>query len=231
MSSLSRIIKKNNGAERAQSFDSFFSDESFGEVSEEQHSARAEARAIVEAAREEAERIINDAKKQAICEQQSGFEEGLRRGLDTIKPIEALLHTIVEDFTVFQKNYSHQLEPEVVKMVSDISAKIIKDKLADDQEIVVRTVHAAFQELADKEYIKLRVHADDLARLKEYKQQLLDSFHEIKKFEIVVDDAVDRGGCIIETHEGSIDATIKNQMKKLYGLISCEAVAAQMHIL
>jgi flagellar assembly protein FliH len=147
-----------------------------------------------------------------------------------IAPIENALKDILQELSAFRENYPHQLEPEVVRMVLNVSKKIIKDKLETDKEIVVRTVQAAFQELTDKEYIKVRVNAEDYQRLNEYKPQLLELFHEINKFDLVVDEAVDRGGCIIETNEGAIDATIKNQMKKLHGLISCEAVASQMHV-
>jgi len=231
MSSLSRIIKKDKGTERAQSFDAFLGDDQFIAAGGEQMRNRTQSKKIVGDARAEAEHISNEAKRQAACEQQSGFEEGIRRGLETIAPIENMLKNVVHELTEFKDHYPHQLEPEVIRMVLDVSTKIIKDRLSKDKDIVIRTVQAAFKELTDREYIKVRVHSEDYQHLNKYKPQLLESFHEINKFDLVIDEAVDRGGCIIETNEGTIDATIKNQMKKLHGLISCEAVASQMHVL
>ena len=86
----------------------------------------------------------------------------------------------------------------------------------------------AFKEITDKEYIKLCVHSDDLALMQEFQPQLLEMFHDIQKIEIVSDECVDRGGCIIETNEGSIDATIKTQLQQLYGLITSETFAANL---
>ncbi len=231
MKSSSRIIKKDAGAERAMSFDSFFSKDQFGEVSEEQVRIRAEIAQLKVDAEAEAEKIINEAKKQAVVEQQSGFEEGLRKGLEKVVPLENMLHNLVKEMQEFKDHYPLQLEPEVVAIVNTIASKIIKDKLDNDQEVVIRNVKAAFKELTDKEFIRIRVHNSDHDKLQEFKPQLIDSFHEIRKLEIVVDESVDVGGCIIETNEGTIDATVKKQMKKLHGLISCETVASQMHVL
>jgi flagellar assembly protein FliH len=230
MKSSSRIIKKDAGAERAQTFDSFFAGDHFAEVTDEQVRVRAEIAKMKKDAQTEAEKIVNEARKQAVIEQQSGFEEGIRRGLETILPLEAMLKKLVHEISEFKEYYPCHLEPEVVQMVRTISMKIIKDKLETDTDIVVRNVQSAFKELTDKEYIKIRVNAKDFQKLEEFKPNLIDSFHAIKSLEIVTDESVDIGGCIIETNEGTIDATIKNQMRKLHGLISCEAVATQMHI-
>ncbi len=231
MKSSSKIIKKDAGADRALSFDSFFSGDQFAEVNEEQVRLRQELEQLKRDAQTEAEAIVNEAKKQAVVEQQAGFEEGIRKGLEKVVPFQNMLENMVKELQEFKENYPIQLEPEVVSIIRTISTKVIKDKLENDTEIVVRNVQAAFKELTDKECIKIRVHEQDHARIQEFKPQLLDSFHEIRDLEIVIDESVDIGGCIIETNEGTIDATVKNQFKKLHGLISCEAVASQMHIL
>jgi len=231
MKSSSRIIKKDAGADRAMSFDSFFSGDQFAEVTDEQIRIRTEIAKMKKDAELEAETIVNEAKKQAVLEQQSGFEEGIRKGLETIKPLENMLENLVKEIQDFRDHYPLQLEPEVVQIVKTIASKIIKDKLENDAEIVVRNVQAAFKELTDKEFIKIRVHANDFQKLQEFKPQLIDSFHDIRTLEIITDESVDVGGCIIETNEGTIDATVKNQMRKLHGLISCETVASQIHVL
>ena len=231
MNSLSRIIKKDDGAERAQSFDSYFAHDDFNEVSEEEAQTKKEIKQLRLDAQKEAEVIINQAKKDAVKEQQSGFEEGLRRGMETVKPLENMLENLVGEITAFKDNLPQRLEPEVVSIVLNISAKIIKDTLETDRDVIVRNVQHAFRELADKSFIKIRIHSEDYNRMNDFKPQILEQFHDIEKMEIVADESIDRGGAVIETNEGSIDATIKNQMQKLHGLISCETVASQMNVL
>ncbi len=228
--SKSKIIKSEHASSKESQFDIFFSEERLIGDSHIQKKHQTSLRQIKQRAEEEAQKIINEAKKQSIVEQQSGFEEGLRKGLEKIKNLEQILTKLIEEIKDFKKNHLLQIEPEVVNLSMNICSKIIKDKLESDREIVIRNIRAAFKELTDKEYIKIRINADDLALVREFKPGLLEMFHEIKKLEVVSDDCVDKGGCIIETNEGSVDATIKTQMKKLYELITSEISTSHVHL-
>ena len=228
MKSSSRIIKKREAEKRVQSYDSFFSAEAFDKETIERKKLEEYIRIAKEQAHKEAETIINEAKKQAVCEQQAGFEEGLRQGLEKVKPLEACLSSMINEVKTFTDTYPVKLEPEVVAIIMNVCSRIIKDSVEKDKEVVLRNVQAAFSEIADKEYIKIRCHIDDVALLREFQPSLIDAFHEIKKLEVVADESVDHGGCIIETNEGNIDATIKTQLKKMQGVITCEAVVSSL---
>jgi len=228
--SLSRIIKKDEATERSKSFDAFFADLHF--VShEKKDSYKDHVNKIKLEAQAEAENIVNEARKQAVIEQQSGFEEGLRQGLEHIKPLEALLGGLAEEIKLFKEQYPKLIEPAVVQMVMQICNKIIKDTLEKDREVVLRTVRHAFNELTDKEFIKIRVHKNDRAILQKFQGSLMERFHEIKKLEIVIDDSVDQGGCIIETNEGNIDATIKTQLNKMCHVIMSDSSVTPSEVL
>jgi len=224
----SRIIKNRENKHLDEQVDIFFSEKRFLENQEKEDPRHDYFAQLKKQAHEEAERIVQEAKKQAVVEQQSGFEKGLCRGLETIKPLQEMLAQLISEMKYFIEQYPSQLEPQVMDLVINICSKIIKDKLASDRKIVLRTVQHAFKELTDKECIKIRVHAGDVGLLRKFQPQLLDMFHEIKKLEVVSDDTVDQGGCIIETNEGNIDATIRNQLKKLSGLVTSETFAAHM---
>ncbi len=231
MKSSSKIIKKKDAEDKVKSYDGFFRSANFDPEEALAAERQSKADKIKLNAEMEAEKIISEAKANALMEEQSAFEEGLRKGLEKMKPLEEFLNNVARELDGFKDYYPHKLEPEMVNLVMSIANKIIKDKLDDDREIIVRNVQDAFKELTDKEFVKIRVHAEDLEMLSQFKPELLDLFHEIKKMEIVVDEVVDRGGCIIETNEGTIDATIRNQMKKLRGLISCESSLCQMKVM
>ncbi|MBU1864642.1 MAG: hypothetical protein KKH94_13360 [Candidatus Omnitrophica bacterium] len=230
MKSLSKIIKRHESPLHEKEFDIFFSEERLMDDPGNQNKHHEYIKQHKMKAREEAEIIINEAKKQAIAEHQSGFEEGLRKGLEKLKPLEEMLRDTLTKINHFAEQYPHQLEPKVVNLILHIASKIIKDKLESDRNIVIRTVQDTFKEITDKEYIKIRVHCEDIALMRKFQPQLLEMFHDIKKIEIVADDIVDKGGCIIETNEGRVDATIKTQLQKLYGAITDETFASRMYM-
>jgi len=80
MKSLSKIIKKHATSDCTEQFDVFFSEKRSIKQTAEHDKYQTYIQQIKVQAHEEAERIINEAKKQAISEQQTGFEEGLRQG-------------------------------------------------------------------------------------------------------------------------------------------------------
>ena len=223
---MSKIIKKKD----TQEINAFFSQERFIEARTDDKQRRELLKKITLKAEKEAEQIINDAKKQIIAEQQAGFEEGLRRGLEKVQSLEPLLKGLLEEIKNYRDNYESDLEPQLIKLVMNVCNKILKDKLESDRELIVRTVQDAFREITDKEFIKIRVHHSDLELMREFQPKLLETFHEIKDFEVVPDESVGKGGCILETNEGSVDATMKTQMQKIFDAMKCETAVAGMRV-
>ncbi len=218
---MSRIIKKDEADKRVKSYGNYFIRHNiFGAESIEDKALR-ELKELRIKAEAEAEKIVNEARRKAILEEENGFAEGIKRGLEGIKPLESALKSLLNELKDFCNNYPANIEREIARLSAVIAGRIIKEKVDADDEVVVRNVRAAFEEITDKEFIKIRVNKYDFELMNKFKKEIIESFHEIKGVEIIVDDAVDGGGCIIETKEGSLDATLKGQYKMLVDNIVC----------
>ena len=170
--------------------------------------AAAEANSVLQAARAEAQVIRRQAEEQ-------GYEEGIRRGqmecADRIAELESLKNDILEERELF---FAH-IEPQVVKLSVEIAEKILRHEISADSEAVLGTVRAALRQLKDKESVRLRVNPADREVVASNRDKLRDSVDGVRSIEIVEDRRVDRGGCVVESAGGGIDARIASQLSEV----------------
>jgi flagellar assembly protein FliH len=63
--------------------------------------------------------------------------------------------------------------------------------------------------------VNIRVNFADLDLTTAHKDELIKMMESLRKVNIYEDSRVDRGGCIIETDVGAIDARISTQLKEI----------------
>jgi len=85
---------------------------------------------------------------------------------------------------------------------------------------MLEIIHKAIESLKYQKEIRIRVNPDDLGFLKENKMQLYTMLGESKEIEIVEDALVGRGGCIIDTEIGTIDARLETQLRVIEKLFA-----------
>jgi flagellar assembly protein FliH len=104
---------------------------------------------------------------------------------------------------------------EVVALAIEIAERIVRKVCAEDREVIRRTVEEALRLAKDRQSIALRLHPKDIEFVKEFEEDLLSRFEDIRSFRVEVDERVDRGGVWVETASGMIDARIRTQLDEL----------------
>jgi type III secretion protein L len=168
--------------------------------------ALSSAERIVEEARQRAREIVEKAQAdQAAIREQSGregYEEGLRQ-----------LNEIISDAKRKYGKILEGAETELLKLSLKIAERIVGKALELDRSILLDIIHKAIQSLKYQKEIRIRIHPDDVAYLKDQKMQLYAMLGESKEIEVVEDPLVGKGGCIIDTEIGTIDARLETQLK------------------
>jgi type III secretion protein L len=164
------------------------------------------AERIVEESRERAREIVEKAQAEqaAIREQSSreGYEDGLRQLNEVIADAKRKYGKILEG-----------AETELLRLSLKIAERIVGKALELDRGILLDIIHKAIQSLKYQKEIRIRIHPEDVAYLKDQKMQLYAMLGESKEIEVVEDPLVGRGGCIIDTEIGTIDARLETQLK------------------
>jgi len=177
--------------------------------------ARAAARSLRAEAEEQATGIIDQARREAEELRQKGYEEGYQEGLGqyTEQTTSALMQI---------ESYRAQVEPEYIRLVSSCVERIIGEELKLNPEAVIGVVRSALKDAVQQREVNVRIHPDDVAALRKHQRRLVDALARANTIEVREDATVARGGCIIMTELGTIDASLERQLVALQTVLDDE---------
>ncbi|MDR1933514.1 MAG: flagellar assembly protein FliH [Spirochaetales bacterium] len=185
-------------------------------------------------AEEDAEKIRLDATRQAeevIRESQSkaadvenqarkaGFEEGREAGwkdgrAEAERIIERL-HLVLSKAIERRADILKDSEAQVVHLILQIAKKVVKVISENQKNIVINNAVQALQKLKNKSDVVIRVNLADVNLMTEHTRDIINLVENVKNLTVLEDTTVDRGGCIIETDFGEIDARISAQLREI----------------
>jgi flagellar assembly protein FliH len=197
--------------------------ESKEKAKREEETARLNAEQIVERAKLEVERMVKEAEMRvAEIEHEAyqkgydaGREVGFKKGQAEVRRLIDRLGTIVGQAIDIREDIIAASEQQMVEMILVIARKVIKDEVVERKEVVLNNIREALKKIKDRDRVDIRVNFADLELTTAHKDELIKMMESLRKVNIYEDSRIDRGGCIIETDVGSIDARISTQLKDI----------------
>ncbi|MCQ2594670.1 MAG: flagellar assembly protein FliH [Treponemataceae bacterium] len=174
--------------------------------------AKAEAEAILAEAKQSQENITNNAYKTGYEE---GHEEGFKEGKAEAERLVDRLHLMIEKIMDKREQILSETEQQIVDLVLLMTRKVVKVISENQRNVVMSNIVHALRKVKGRGDVLIHVNMAELALTTEHSKEFLSSVENVKNITIVEDSAVDKGGCIIETDFGSIDARISSQLSEL----------------
>jgi len=147
-----------------------------------------------------------ESRAAEIAAQQS--QEKLR----TVLPAFQLLARSLE---IERDRWISHWEQAAVELSATIAGKILRQELSRRPELAAEIIREALQLAAGQIHLKLRMHPADIELLHEAGQEALARLASIGEAELVPDESISRGGCVIETRHGVIDARLETQLERI----------------
>lgn len=185
--------------------------------------AEIQAEHIIEDAKKQADQIIDEAKEEANKYRseahKKGFEEGREQGYQEGKgEVDRLIDrlTIVLSTAIRKRNeIIEEAEAQVIDLVVTIARKVVKSITETQKRVVYDNIVSALQKLKGRAEVTIRVNTEDLMMTTKHKKEFIEMIEGIEQVRILEDNSVDKGGCIISTDFGSIDARISTQLSEI----------------
>jgi type III secretion protein L len=177
--------------------------------------AKQEARRIIDEAEQQANRIRDEAEQEREQLRQQGYDEGYQEGVGqyTEQTTKALLD--IDTLKV-------ALEPEYIRLVTACVEKIVGEELKLHPESIIGIVRNSLKAATQQREINVRVNPADAEILRKNQRRLLDVLARANSIEIREDDSVGRGGCIVVTELGTIDASLERQLNAIQAALDEE---------
>ncbi len=185
--------------------------------------AKAQAEKLVTDAQAEAEGLINEAKGQVQKIEELAREEGEKIGRDEgfgegRKELERLIqrfHSIIDKAIDKREDMVKQTETQIIDLVLLMTRKVVKVITENQRNVVINNIRQALNKLKARGEITIRVNIVDLDLATEHTQDFLDMVEKADGVRILEDSSIEPGGCIIETNLGQVDARISSQLKEI----------------
>ena len=107
-----------------------------------------------------------------------------------------------------------EAEQQIISLVLSIARKVIKVLSENQKNVVINNVIHSLKKLSTRKNIAIRVNLADLELTTQYKEKFI-KIAETDNIKILEDTTVDKGGCIIETDFGTLDARISSQLHEI----------------
>ena len=178
---------------------------------------------IIEDAKLEDERIIQEAnvEKENIKSTahqdgyKEGHEQGFMEGQNEVNRLVERIHKIVESVMVRREEILCETEQQIVELVLLMTRKVVKIISENQKTVVLSNVLAALKKIRTRGNITLRVNTEDLKLTTAHVDEFIKRIENVNGISVIEDSSVDKGGCIVETDFGAIDARISSQLAEL----------------
>jgi flagellar biosynthesis/type III secretory pathway protein FliH len=179
-----------------------------------------EIEALVEARLKEFEDRFQQEKEDAY---HAGFDdgtnEGTKQGLTQSEEEIERFQSVVETLTTQWKDTLKTYDTSVTELAIHIAQKIISVEIDKNEEAVFQAVHDCLGYVENKTKVIIRVNPDDLEAVRRHRNDWLESLESIDHLLIESEPSVSRGGCVVETPIGDVDAQIEERLERLRNIL------------
>ena len=181
------------------------------------------AEEIIKKAQEQAAQLVQDAKiQQQKVESDAhqkgydeGHEEGYKDGEAEVNRLVERMHSMLDAVMQRREDILRDTETQIVELVILMTRKVVKIISENQKSVIMSNVLAALKKVKGRGEVTLRVNLEDVKLTTEHIDEFIKRVENIRGITVVEDSAVEKGGCIVETDFGAIDARISSQLTEL----------------
>ena len=166
---------------------------------------RIDERSLVSRAQQEAHTIKELAARE-------GYQNGLKKAQGEIEDIKKSL----VEFLSMKDDMYEEFYPHITEISFAIAKKIIKQEVEMSDDILKNIVSSVLDEInSDAQKLEIKVNPQDGEFAKASLPEILEEKNLNVRFNIVEDESIEKGSCIVIANNGVIDANFKTQLSVL----------------
>jgi len=178
-------------------------------------------------------RLVNPAPAQAPVDaavelEKAAYERGRREGENALREqlisqrneMGALLNGVIDSLQKTVPHLVQETESALIQLALESAQKIVAG-MPVNPKMVEAVVREALRQVDDTAEVVIQLHPDDLALLQKHKSDALKTPPNSKPLQFSSSTEVTRGGCLLRTRFGVIDARRETKLDQLR-----EAIAA-----
>jgi flagellar assembly protein FliH len=159
-----------------------------------------------------------DPAAEAEAARQAGYEHGVQQGLiaaeQQLAPAVDALTRAAAALDAERERVSGAVEAAAVELGLRIAEQALAAAVQADPARVVDVTRGALRRLVDRERVTVLVHPDDLDLVRSSSERLVAELGGIDTCDVQAERRVARGGAIVRTAQGEVDATLATKLAR-----------------
>ena len=151
---------------------------------------------------------------------EEGFAEGLAEARARVEPALEAVAEAERQIRAREGDFLRAAERSAVELALAIAEKIVGGTVSARPETVLDVVGGALLRTESRHRLVIEVNPEDLELVSESAEGLTARLGGVQRLDVIAERRVERGGCIVRTEEGEIDARIGSQLERLGELMT-----------
>jgi flagellar assembly protein FliH len=144
-----------------------------------------------------------------------GYAAGERAGVEAgAHRADAMLRRVaqtIDGLSQLRRTITRDTEHQMVQLALALARRVVLRELSLDPDLVAALAHVAVERLGDQAPATIRLHPEDFATVAAHRGEQWEG----TQVSVLPDPAVPRGGCVVESDFGLIDASVDAQFAEL----------------
>ena len=158
--------------------------------------------------------LVSRAQEEAESIKIGAYQEGYNAGIVQAQTDLENFRNTLGAFLGAEERVFTEIAPNILSIAMDIAQKIIKTEVKEDPEILLNTVIDVLRTLSKNEpKITIRVNPVQVQYVKDTVPEQMNLIGLDTNLSVLPDEGISEGGCVIQTANGVVDASIEAQLE------------------
>ena len=158
--------------------------------------------------------LVSRAQEESESIRKSAYEEGYRLGLEKSKADIEHFRAELSNFMNAKQDVFEYIAPDILEISVDIAKTIIKKELESDPQVLINTIVEVLRTVSKSESkINIRVRPQIAQFVKDTIPNITYQYGIESKINVISDPSIEDGGCVFQTSNGIVDASIDTQIE------------------
>lgn len=160
----------------------------------------------------QAQPLITVTEQPANQQLPSFWEAAAKRLNDTAQT----LASAIADISCLRETILTNSTDDMLRLVMAISRQVIQLEIETREDVILTIIIKALHASIKDDEFHLKINPDDFQVVTENKPLFLASISGLKNITFEADPSISRGGCLVESTLGKVDATIETKLDELF---------------
>ena len=158
--------------------------------------------------------LVSRAQEEAENIKKIAFDEGYKKGLEQSAADLEQFRKNISNFLGAPKEVFEYIAPDILEISVDIARKIIKKEIETDPQVLINIIVDVLKTISKNEpKINIRVKPQAVNFVKDSLPDISYQYGIDSKINLISDPSIEDGGCIFQTNNGIVDASIDTQLE------------------